>query len=178
MDGAPITKTPPAAAPAFRNVLRFIDLLPIGSDDVDLAPSSGELVAQARLENLPVAVFRKLPNEHIAPRFLEGSDLGFAPVIQLFGGAGCAFLEDNKSDDLFPPLGMRRTDYRHLEHLCMGKEGFFDFTRIDVGATRDDDVLRAVGQGKEAVLVHPAEVARSEEHTSELQSRGHLVCRL
>src|SRR5207253_10639454 len=26
--------------------------------------------------------------------------------------------------------------------------------------------------------VPPAKVARSEEHTSELQSRGHLVCRL
>src|SRR5439155_16358530 len=28
------------------------------------------------------------------------------------------------------------------------------------------------------VLRHPTRFARSEEHTSELQSRGHLVCRL
>src|SRR5207253_11201152 len=27
-------------------------------------------------------------------------------------------------------------------------------------------------------LLHPALLRRSEEHTSELQSRGHLVCRL
>src|SRR5690625_6257647 len=29
-----------------------------------------------------------------------------------------------------------------------------------------------------AELIHIATLARSEEHTSELQSRGHLVCRL
>src|SRR5437660_11001861 len=37
--------------------------------------------------------------------------------------------------------------------------------RGDVGVVRDHDHSRA-------------EVMRSEEHTSELQSRGHLVCRL
>src|SRR2546422_7751422 len=31
---------------------------------------------------------------------------------------------------------------------------------------------------REPLLVHDREVARSEEHTSELQSRLHLVCRL
>src|SRR5439155_19242273 len=37
--------------------------------------------------------------------------------------------------------------------------------RIMLGATFDDSVTLAI-------------LARSEEHTSELQSRGHLVCRL
>src|SRR5437660_5345558 len=50
---------------------------------------------------------------------------------------------------------------------------------------RQRRVGRAGGQGEQvddalALAVQPAEHvdARSEEHTSELQSRGHLVCRL
>src|SRR5690625_7064811 len=35
----------------------------------------------------------------------------------------------------------------------------------------------ATAEGQKAVLAHLG-VTRSEEHTSELQSRGHLVCRL
>src|SRR5439155_15138053 len=38
------------------------------------------------------------------------------------------------------------------------------------GAVRDGSLARAADQGKRQ--------SRSEEHTSELQSRGHLVCRL
>src|SRR5207253_11277307 len=43
-----------------------------------------------------------------------------------------------------------------------------------------DELHRPVGQQVPAssVLAPPALVPRSEEHTSELQSRGHLVCRL
>src|SRR2546422_2287834 len=43
----------------------------------------------------------------------------------------------------------------------------------------DDDEL--TGRGRHPVRVHPerlSELSRSEEHTSELQSRLHLVCRL
>src|SRR5690625_6600292 len=41
---------------------------------------------------------------------------------------------------------------------------------MTLGAAQGDEVtLRAEGEGAEE---------RSEEHTSELQSRGHLVCRL
>src|SRR5690625_6800960 len=45
-------------------------------------------------------------------------------------------------------------------------------------------MTQEVRDGLEALMPHPArlgdpqEYARSEEHTSELQSRGHLVCRL
>src|SRR5437660_2240790 len=46
-------------------------------------------------------------------------------------------------------------------------------SQIKKGVTTRDEVLRLIGRpgGKYA---YP----RSEEHTSELQSRGHLVCRL
>src|SRR5690625_3171240 len=39
--------------------------------------------------------------------------------------------------------------------------------------TADPDVVAELGQ---RLVVHQAQVGRSEEHTSELQSRGHLVC--
>src|SRR3989442_3736111 len=40
------------------------------------------------------------------------------------------------------------------------------------------DEARAAGLASPAVLLTGPTVARSEEHTSELQSRPHLVCRL
>src|SRR3989442_3128073 len=43
-----------------------------------------------------------------------------------------------------------------------------------LGATRDD----AAGEAFDKVATLQAVAARSEEHTSELQSRPHLVCRL
>src|SRR6266508_887867 len=49
-------------------------------------------------------------------------------------------------------------------------------------AARDEDKLRLGDSPREVVARHGARSAsassRSEEHTSELQSRGHLVCRL
>src|SRR2546421_13115273 len=44
------------------------------------------------------------------------------------------------------------------------------------GQAGEDHVLEVVGRGQVAARV--AEVERSEEHTSELQSRSDLVCRL
>src|SRR3712207_9018845 len=56
--------------------------------------------------------------------------------------------------------------------------------RVLVGAVDDHD-LRALGRDRLAARRHgarrqvdPAAQARSEEHTSELQSRQYLVCRL
>src|SRR5689334_24693520 len=40
------------------------------------------------------------------------------------------------------------------------------------------DVLRVTLHGIPAIERNPQDVARSEEHTSELQSQFHLVCRL
>src|SRR5437870_9073810 len=46
----------------------------------------------------------------------------------------------------------------------------------DFGA--DSDVLNSIGGCATSADHRAPDVARSEEHTSELQSRGHLVCRL
>src|SRR3712207_7248355 len=46
------------------------------------------------------------------------------------------------------------------------------------GAERTSLSLGALGGSDEAVSLHLGEDPRSEEHTSELQSRQYLVCRL
>src|SRR3712207_7685564 len=51
---------------------------------------------------------------------------------------------------------------------------------VDMPAVEDDSVLLpdAVVAAELQVVVDPGEDVRSEEHTSELQSRQYLVCRL
>src|SRR5690625_5041159 len=52
---------------------------------------------------------------------------------------------------------------------------------LDVTVHRELEEEMLIGRGEQVYLTHCApchQVDRSEEHTSELQSRGHLVCRL
>src|SRR5437870_10324011 len=51
------------------------------------------------------------------------------------------------------------------------------FCSLSQESTRDLDEIKHVNSYPEGALVF-VEGQRSEEHTSELQSRGHLVCRL
>src|SRR5690625_6127595 len=52
-----------------------------------------------------------------------------------------------------------------------------DYSMLDGAAKIDKLVDETVRQGQKAVAITDHGY-RSEEHTSELQSRGHLVCRL
>src|SRR5437660_12452509 len=56
-------------------------------------------------------------------------------------------------------------------YMCLGQEDAADL-RTPLRASEGNDLLHAAIE--EAISRKP----RSEEHTSELQSRGHLVCRL
>src|SRR5205814_3346015 len=50
---------------------------------------------------------------------------------------------------------------------------------LDIGARSREEALELVAIGDVAVIAgEPVELERSEEHTSELQSLRHLVCRL
>src|SRR2546428_7294642 len=67
---------------------------------------------------------------------------------------------------LFPYTTLFRSPHHGaLEHGRMGTQHLLDLERRDLVAPRLDDV-------------HAAAPERSEEHTSELQSRSDLVCRL
>src|SRR5947207_14625093 len=56
----------------------------------------------------------------------------------------------------------------------------FPYTTLfrSLGAQERDDALRSGIHPKRSVRVRREQVARSEEHTSELQSHSDLVCRL
>src|SRR5207253_10130004 len=93
---------------------------------------------------------------------------------------------------LFPYTTLFRSELPVQANLaCDGRIPERPRAHGDVGARQDGglealelpDGRGAVGIGHEAELTaggkHPgADGERSEEHTSELQSRGHLVCRL
>src|SRR5690625_6365638 len=66
---------------------------------------------------------------------------------------------------------------------CLGQRDVLGHHEAGLGAAFDDHVAQLVGIALGVGLTGPhrlalLEEARSEEHTSELQSRGHLVCRL
>src|SRR5690625_5761951 len=79
-----------------------------------------------------------------------------------------------------------RTDAPLAQALLeMTDKGFGMTTVVDeqgvlVGVYTDGDLRRSVGQGVRLTdtAIGSLMTPRSEEHTSELQSRGHLVCRL
>src|SRR3989449_8198352 len=64
-----------------------------------------------------------------------------------------------------------------VKHGLMGKGGRI-FSMTSSGSTRVFATYGAVSAAKAALESHTRQLARSEEHTSELQSRLHLVCRL
>src|SRR5207302_9229748 len=85
---------------------------------------------------------------------------------------------------------IRTRDNRLLSHLLLSLFFFFHDTAttelytlslhdalpiFDVGDAAPRDARRPQGGLR---LAHPAQYRRSEEHTSELQSRENLVCRL
>src|SRR2546422_6726859 len=67
-----------------------------------------------------------------------------------------------------------------VRHVAILEAALHQATRVQVAAPRQGD--EALGVGPELLRLRlggdDAVVARSEEHTSELQSRLHLVCRL
>src|SRR5207253_10853604 len=77
-----------------------------------------------------------------------------------------------RSSDLLEQLGVRRArglGRRELEHLDLGElvDAVQPLARPARGARLGAEAVRQADV-----------LPRSEEHTSELQSRGHLVCRL
>src|SRR5207253_9419929 len=87
------------------------------------------------------------------------------------------------SNSVYPDLHSfptrRSSDLSDFEHPCQALADLFTLSErgLDLGAMR----LAWIGDGNNvchSVIQLGARLDRSEEHTSELQSRGHLVCRL
>src|SRR3712207_7862055 len=74
---------------------------------------------------------------------------------------------------LFPYTTLFRS--LRVEQVLPGRRGVLGRHLLGVVPEGDDDVGEL---GEAAVVEHEVVVARSEEHTSELQSRQYLVCRL
>src|SRR5207253_6265706 len=86
-----------------------------------------------------------------------------------------------RSSDLVPPLRERRDDILPLARTLLDEAA----RRLDrkiarIAPEAAERMLGYAWPGNVRELANAVEraVARSEEHTSELQSRGHLVCRL
>src|SRR5437870_11431897 len=86
------------------------------------------------------------------------------------------------TSSLFPYTTLFRSRCVLAPHPAQGAD-----SRADAGRVRENfcDGVQAArhgdASGSRRISVHPvlhAGPVRSEEHTSELQSRGHLVCRL
>src|SRR5258708_18467835 len=72
---------------------------------------------------------------------------------------------------LFRSIG--RCHPNHRSSGVVGREG-----AVEDGEGPPPNSLNALVPGQSSNGSHPSEVSRSEEHTSELQSPDHLVCRL
>src|SRR5690625_6113470 len=77
----------------------------------------------------------------------------------------------------YPRRGYERDDMSHKPRLSAGLLTVLGFIAT-IGAFATDMYLASFTDITESLGATPTQVQRSEEHTSELQSRGHLVCRL
>src|SRR5258708_21794100 len=71
--------------------------------------------------------------------------------------------------------------YTTLFRSLSGRRFLLHFPRLSRAAALKPQIRRAAGQRRARLLQHAVEAVaryRSEEHTSELQSPDHLVCRL
>src|SRR3712207_1334793 len=93
---------------------------------------------------------------------LEAGDVLLAEVYYLLLCRVLSLLENHESLRALAPLLVRDGHHGGLHHRRVAGDRLFDLDGGDVLAAGDDDVL--------------APIARSEEHTSELQSRQYLVC--
>src|SRR5690625_1340217 len=86
--------------------------------------------------------------------------------------------------EFYPNTFLKPDSFDHLESTYMDVPGDWHTSQVDtpihygtyrLNIVMPDDVQRA---GLSIKDIPSARIYRSEEHTSELQSRGHLVCRL
>src|SRR5690625_5432002 len=84
--------------------------------------------------------------------------------------------EEKTSSGLYIPDTAKEKPQRGTV-VAVGPGRVENGTKIDMSVSEGDTVLYGKYAGTE-ITIENEDYLRSEEHTSELQSRGHLVCRL
>ena len=69
----------------------------------------------------------------------------------------------NHGVDSLPPFSIGHANHRHILDLCMLTQGPFNFGGIHVGSSRDDEIGAPIGQKQVPLLVHPPQVADTDE---------------
>src|SRR5690625_7024967 len=94
-------------------------------------------------------------------------------------------VRDKLAIALCPACGLafcaRCARHKYHAHMGPGSRCHASSEAISCGFTLSQSPVRAsrnVSKPESADIPAPVKKCRSEEHTSELQSRGHLVCRL
>src|SRR5699024_11420209 len=78
-------------------------------------------------------------------------------------------------------FGYKKSKYKDMVREALEKSNFDDFTlAVDTyeSTLEDEKSIEKVGKFRSYIVNHWDYISRSEEHTSELQSRFDLVCRL
>src|SRR5690625_6029760 len=118
----------------------------------------------------------------ISPRkqlFLITWPILIESLLQTFMRFSDTFMLSFISDEAVAAIGV-------VNQIMMFTFVLFNFTAMGsgvvvsqyVGAKNPKGILKTIVHALMVNLLFGAFISRSEEHTSELQSRGHLVCRL
>src|SRR5690606_36379592 len=119
-----------------------------------------EAPAQFGLQHLAVVVLRQRIDEEIAPRPLEARDHPEAMRVERRLVHRGARPGADEGDDPLAPARIGLADDRDLGDIRMREQRLLDLARIDVGATADHQVLRAVLEREVTVDIELAEIAR------------------
>src|SRR5690625_5167226 len=120
-----------------------------------------------------------------AAHLLHRSPSGYSRQLRgLADELGVELLEQHGREVRLTPAGKRVVAYAYETHAAweVTKSALIEETgaigTLTIGA-HPTALSALVGPSlEELAKLHPHVTVRSEEHTSELQSRGHLVCRL
>src|SRR5437879_4941180 len=115
----------------------------------------GVQLAEIGLLYLSVIVLRQRVEEHVVLRPFEARDFGEAQRVELSG----TDVTDHVGDHDLAPLGMRAPDDGRFAHGGVAQQHLFHLARIDVRATRNDQILGAVFQRQIAIRVEHPDIA-------------------
>src|SRR2546429_30459 len=97
-------------------------------------------LAQLGFQDLAVIVLRQRVDEDVILRPLEAGDVREAERIERLARRAAHHI----GDDALAPLAVGAADHGCLAHVRVLEQHLLDLARIDVGAARDDEILRAV----------------------------------